>query len=152
MVVITPELAVDVMPAQLEFHALAEFIKQRVLGFGRKFGKHKVAFRLPLAPDMLESAGVESGERHEILRIQGLLRVIEVTLRILQARVLLTFLEHLAGLDTRQADFLLDAGDHHDQAFFHKVVPGTGEYQDFLQYLTVVVGVSYYYCHSKYFY
>ena len=66
--------------------------------------------------------------------------------------VLIAFLEHLAGLDTLQADFLLYGWDDHDQAFFHKVVPGTGEYQDLLQYLTVVVGVSYYYCHSKYFY
>ena len=70
MVVVRTELAVQVMPAQLELHTLAKFIQKRVLRFGGKFGKHEVALRLPLAPNMLEGTGIESRERHEVLRIQ----------------------------------------------------------------------------------
>ena len=47
-----------------------KMLQKRVLRFGGKFGKHEVALRLPLAPNMLEGTGIESRERHEVLWIQ----------------------------------------------------------------------------------
>ena len=52
----------------------------------------------------------------------------------------------------QERDFFLHTGDHHDQTFFYKVIPGGGQDQYFLQYLAVVIRVSYYYCHGKCFY
>ena len=34
---------------------------------------------------------------------------------------------HLAGLQARQADFLLHTGNHHDQPLFHNLIARSGE-------------------------
>ena len=47
---------------------------------------------------MLERAGIEGGERHEILGVKGVLAVIEVPLAVLYGRIDFLLLEHLARL------------------------------------------------------
>ena len=93
---------------------------------------------------------VEYGEGHEVFRVKAFLVIVEVALRILHAWVLLALLQHLAASQTGQADFLLHAGNDHHQPFLDNLVAGGGERQKLLQYLAVVIGVLYYYCHVFY--
>ena len=147
MVVVIPIRAVDKMVTQLELHLLGQLGQQGVLSFRGQFGEHEVALRLPLAPNLLEGAGIEHGKGHEVHRVKGFLRIVEIPLGILDARVFLTFLQHLAAFKARQADFFLHAGNDHDQPLLDDLVPRGGKRQDLLQYLAVVIGVLYYYCH-----
>ena len=96
---------------------------------------------------LLVGAGIEHGKGHEVHRVKGFLRIVEIPLGILDARVFLTFLQHLAAFKARQADFFLHAGNEHDQPLLDDLVPRGGKRQDLLQYLAVVIGVLYYYCH-----
>lgn len=96
---------------------------------------------------MLEGARVEHCEGHEVVGIEHLLRPVEVALAVLDSGVLLALLEHLAHLQARDADFLVDAGDDHDQSLLHEFVARGGHGEDALEYLAVVVGVVYFDCH-----
>ena len=150
MVIITAVFTVNIMLAQLELHLLDQFGQQGVLPFRRKLRKHKVTFRLPLSPYLLKGTGIEHGKRHEVFRIEALFVIIEIALGIFQLRVLLTLLKHFPGFHSGQADFLLHTGNDHDQPFFHNLIAGGGKSKDLLQYLAIVIGVLYYYCHSSY--
>ena len=139
--------AVDVVVAEFELHLLGQRVEKRVLCFRRELGEHEVAFGLPFAPDLLKSTGVEQGEGHEVVGLESLLRPVEVALAVLDNGVLLALLEHTTYLQTRDADFLLHAGDDVDQSFLHKLVARGGYGEDSLEYLAVVIGVVYFDCH-----
>ena len=149
MVVIIPIFTVHIVVTQFKLYPLGQLGKQGVLRFGRKFREYQVALRLPFAPDVLERAGVKHRKGHEVHRVKTLFVVVEVALRILHAGVLLALLEHLAGLQARQADFLLHTGNHHDQPLFHNLIARSGKRQQLFQYLAAVIRVSYNYCHSS---
>ncbi len=135
------------MVAEFELNLLGESIKKCILSFRGKFCKVKVPFRLPFAPYALEGTGIEYGEGHEVVGLKGLLRPIEISLAIRDLRVFLSFLKHLAGLQTGNADFLFYAGNDVDETFSHKLIACGGNGKDFFKYLTVIVGVVYFDCH-----
>ena len=149
MVVIIPIFAVHIVVTQFKLHLFGQLGKQGVLRFGRKFREYKVALRLPFAPDVLKRAGVKYGKGHEVHRVKALFVVVEVSLRIFHTGVLLAFLEHLAGLQARKADFLFHTGNHHNQPLFHNLIARSGKRQQLFQYLAAVIRVSYNYCHSS---
>ena len=149
MVVIIPIFTVHIVVTQFKLYPLGQLGKQGILRFGWKLREYQVALRLPFAPDVLERAGVKYGKGHEVHRVKALFVVVEVSLRILHAGVLLALLEHLAGLQTGQADFLLHTGNHHDQPLFHNLIARSGKRQQLFQYLAAVIRVPYNYCHSS---
>ena len=117
-------LSVHIVGAKFELDLLGQGVQKGVLGLGRKLGENEVALRLILAPDVLESAGVEYGEDHEVFRVQRLLAVVEVALGVFHYGVLLALLEHLTGPQTRDADLFLDPGDDADESLGHDLVAG----------------------------
>ena len=133
--------------AELELYLLGECVEKCILTFGREFTEHEVAIRLPLAPYMLELAGIEHCEGHEVVGRKNRLRPVEVALGILYCRILLAFLEHLPGLEARDADALRHAGDNHDKTLAYKLIARGCHGEDAFKYLTVVIGIVYFDCH-----